>query len=222
VYTQKFDRHLFYEGTRICSLHFKDTDFADAQHQKLKPNAVPTIHKYSYYFTVAELKTKPVKQIQDAENGDICPIGVCLLCLLLSKWKIKLKAPAVPVKLFRYVICFCYFRILRLLLLSVSRIPKDGSAWRAAIRMIHMDKAVPDDTVICSLHFRDSDYVDDSQTLKADAVPVVHKYGYYFNIALPKQKKMKDFRVACLICPLLKKWNIALKRTSTDPITQFA
>jgi hypothetical protein len=72
-------------------MHFEDTDFVDDTQQKLKDDAVPIVHKYSHYFKVtgpevASLSNKP-------ETGT----RVCLLCISLKKWNIKLKTTTDPI-----------------------------------------------------------------------------------------------------------------------------
>jgi hypothetical protein len=87
-----------------------------------------------------------------------------------------------------------------------------------------MDQVVGVDTKICSLHFRPSDFVDAAKRkLKPDAVPIVNKYSFYFNIAVPKKKMYnKSAQLICFICSILKLWKVQLKNPTNEVPKLFA
>jgi THAP domain len=59
-------------------------------------------------------------------------------------------------------------------------LPKDDKNWTAAIRKVHPTARPGDETMICSLHFRKTDFADDSRhILQPSAVPIVLPKSFY-------------------------------------------
>jgi THAP domain len=76
---------------KICSLHFAPADLIDPK--TLRPNAVPIVHKFKYYFGD---DTIPKRKSYETTTKD-----TCLLCYMLKSWKVKLTpANKLPIRLF--------------------------------------------------------------------------------------------------------------------------